>query len=84
MKWIVIMFVLAIGAHADQLERLKIRQAAERVALQQLAENAQGKEQKRLRAAIEELLRSPYAGRRFEAELYVEKLTTKNRAPSRP
>lgn len=71
------MFVLAIGAHADQLERLKIRQAAERVALQQLAENAQGKEQKRLRAAIEELLRSPYAGRRFEAELYVEKLTTK-------
>ena len=42
-----------------------------------LAENAQGKEQKRLRAAIEELLRSPYAGRRFEAELYVEKLTTK-------
>jgi hypothetical protein len=30
-----------------------------------------------LRAAIEELLRSPYAGRRFEAELYVEKLTTK-------
>ena len=30
-----------------------------------------------MRAAIEELLRSPYAGRRFEAELYVEKLTTK-------
>jgi len=94
MKWIVIMFVLAIGAHADQLDRLKTRQAAERVALQlleqqvnelqQLAENALGKEQKRLRAAVEELLRSPYAGRRFEAELYVEKLTTKNRAPSRP
>ena len=34
MKWIVIMFVLAIGAHADQLDRLKTRQAAERVALQ--------------------------------------------------
>ena len=83
MKWIVMMFVLTIGAHADQLDRLKTRQAAERVALQleelqvnelqQLAENAQDKEQKRLRAAIEELLRSPYAGRRFEAELYVEK-----------
>ena len=68
MKWIVIMFVLAIGAHADQLDRLKTRQAAERVALQlverqvnelqKLAENAQSKEQKRLRASIEELLRS--------------------------
>jgi len=94
MKWIVMMFVLAIGAHADQLDRLKAGQAAERVALQlveqQVNELNNWLRTRRARNRNGYVPRSRNCceahknGRRFEAELSVEKMTTKKRAPSRP
>jgi len=61
-------------AHELQALQLVEKQVTE---LQRLAKFAKGKEQKRLRAAIEELLQGTDAGRRMEAELYVEKIDHK-------